>query len=158
MRFARSLIPGALLLFLATAPVRAQGPHAFQTRCAVCHQATGEGVPGIYPPISGTIGKYVKLPQGRTFLVHLLLFGMSGEINSQGTIYEGLMPPVADFSDRELADAINYVLRKLNTHELPSGFKPITAAEFKAARASNLSPDDVLRDYRHERGVCPAAQ
>jgi hypothetical protein len=119
----------------------------------VCHQASGEGVPGIYPPINGTIGKYVKLPLGRTFLVHLLLFGMSGEINSKGTIYEGLMPPVNDFSDQELAEAINYVLRKLNSHELPSGFKSITAAEFKAARASSLSPDDVL----HEREKLIAA-
>lgn len=142
-----------MLFLLTAAPVRAQGPHAFQVRCAVCHQATGAGVPGIYPSIAGTIGNYVKLPQGRTYLVHVLLYGMSGEIESQGTTYVGLMPSAADFSDQQLSDAINYVLRKLNTTQTPPDFKPISPADFKAARGMSLSPTDVL----HEREKLIAA-
>lgn len=57
------------------------------------------------------------------------------------------MPPAADFSDTELAEAIDYVLRNLNRKEIPRDFRPITAPEFKSARGANLSPGDVL----HER-------
>lgn len=131
---------------LAVGPARAQAPLAFQHRCAVCHQATGDGVPGIYPPLNDTIGAYVRLPQGRTFLIHLLLFGMDGKIKSQGAIYEGLMPPAADLSDSDLAEAINYVLRTLNAATLPHDFQPFTATEFKTARASGLTTTDVLQE------------
>ena len=131
---------------LAVAPARAQAPLAFQHRCAVCHQANGSGVPGIYPPLNDTIGAYVRLPQGRIFLIHLLLFGMNGRIKSQGAIYEGLMPPAADLSDSDLAEAINYVLRTLNAATLPKDFQPFTATEFKTARASRLTTTDVFRE------------
>lgn len=131
---------------LAVAPVRAQAPLAFQQRCAVCHQATGDGVPGIYPPLKDTIGAYVGLPQGRTFLIHLLLFGMDGRINSQGAVYEGLMPPAADLSDSDLAETINYVLRTLNAATLPRHFHPFSAFEFRTARASRMTATDVFRE------------
>ena len=132
---------------LAVAPGHAQAPPLFQQRCAVCHQATGSGVPGIYPPLKDTIGAYARLPQGRTFLIHLLLFGMDGAIKSHGAIYEGLMPPAADLRDSDLAEAINYVLRTLNAATLPRDFKPFTAMEFEAARANGLTATDVF----HER-------
>ena len=131
---------------LAVAPARAEAPLAFQQRCAVCHQASGSGVPGIYPPLKDTIGAYLRLPQGRTFLIHLLLFGMVGKIKAQDDIYEGLMPPAADLSDSDLAEAINYVLRTLNSTTLPHDFKPFTAMEFKTARASGLTATDVLQE------------
>jgi mono/diheme cytochrome c family protein len=134
---------------LAFAPARAQAPPAFQQRCAVCHQANGSGVPGIYPPLNDTIGPYVRLSQGRSFLVHLLLFGMNGKIKSQGAIYEGLMPPAADLSDSDLAEAMNYVLGTLNAGTLPHDFQPFTPMEFKTARTSRLAVTDVF--YEREK-------
>ena len=71
---------------------------------------------------------------------------MTGAIRAQGTVYEGLMPSAADISDKDLGDAINHVARKLNAAETPSDFKPFTAAEFKAARGANLTPQDVFRE------------
>jgi mono/diheme cytochrome c family protein len=143
---ARVLIVASILLF-ATAPARAQAPSAFQQRCVVCHQATGAGIPGAYPPIAGTLGEYVKNKQGRTWLVHLLLYGMSGPMSSQGATYNGLMPPAKEFSDEELADAINYVLHDFNAKQLPRHFKALKPAEFKAARATPMTPIEVF----HER-------
>ena len=124
----------------------AQLPIAFDRRCSVCHQASGSGIPGIYPPIAGTIGGYVKLPQGRTFLIHLLLNGMNGPISSRGTTYDGFMPMAADFSDGDLAAAINYVLEKLNAQQLPANFRPLTVAEFKLARSTPIGPRDVWKE------------
>ena len=143
---AGSLLVACVFLLLAVAPARAQAPLAFQQRCAVCHQATGSGVPGTYPPLNDTIGAYVRLPQGRTFLIHVLLFGMDGKIESQGAVYEGLMPSAADLSDSDLAEAINYVLKTFNSATLPHNFQPFTAAEFKMLRASRLTANDVFQE------------
>jgi mono/diheme cytochrome c family protein len=144
---AGSLLVVWVFPLLAVAPARAQAPPAFQQRCAVCHQATGSGVPGIYPPLKDTIGVYARVPQGRAFLIHLLLFGMDGAIKSGGAVYEGFMPPAADLSNSDLAEAINYVLRTLNAGTLPRNFEPFTRTEFKTARASRLTATDVF----HER-------
>jgi mono/diheme cytochrome c family protein len=133
-------------LLLVVAPARAQAPLAFQHRCAVCHQASGSGVPGIYPPLKDTIGAYTRLPQGRTFLIHLLLFGMDGAIESHGAIYEGLMPPAADLSDGDLAEILNYVLSALNGATLPGDFKPLTPIDFETARTSQLTATDVFQE------------
>jgi len=63
------------------------------------------------------------------------------------------MPSAADLGDKDLADAINHVVRKLNAAEAPGDFKPFTAAEFKAARGAALTPQDVF----HEREKLIAA-
>ena len=145
MRTSRLLLAGIIAVF-ATAPAGAQSPHAFRQRCAVCHQANGAGIPGDYPSIAGTIGVYVKVQQGREFLIHLLLFGMNGAIKSHGASYEGLMPSAADFNDKELSEALNYVLLKLNADTVTHDFKPYTAAEFKDARSHKMSPSAVLKE------------
>ncbi len=56
------------------------------------------------------------------------------------------MPSASDFSNEELAAAINYVLEEFNARQLPRDFKPITAAEFQAARGTNLTQAEVLRE------------
>jgi mono/diheme cytochrome c family protein len=131
---------------LAAATASAAPPRAFEQRCAVCHQPSGAGIAGLYPPLAGTVGSYLKVPAGRAYLIHLLLYGMNGDIKSGGTSYQGWMPPAADFSDSELADALNYVMREMNGDDLPRGFKPFTAGEFKAAREAKISPGDVHRE------------
>ena len=56
------------------------------------------------------------------------------------------MPPAADLSDSDLAEAINYVLRTFNAATLPHDFQPFTAMEFKTARASRVTTTDVLQE------------
>jgi len=71
---------------------------------------------------------------------------MTGTITARGMTYEGLMPSAADISDKDLADAINHVVQKLNVAETPHDFKPFKAAEFKAARGAGLTPQDVFQE------------
>jgi mono/diheme cytochrome c family protein len=111
------------------------------SNCAVCHQTDGKGVPGIYPPLADSVGRYAALTCGRAYLIRVVANGLAGKIGSDS--YAGSMPPHRQFSDQQLADVLNYVLLGLNRKLLPKDFKPITASEVKAARMRQFSSDEL---------------
>ncbi len=121
----------------------------FATTCAVCHQPSGRGVPGVYPPLADTVGAYVRIPSGRRYLMHVLINGMTGPIVSHNVTYNGLMPSFANLGDGAIAAILNQVLFKLNRRLLPAGFKPITASEVHGARQDKLSAS--LMSHRRAR-------
>lgn len=118
----------------------------FATTCAVCHQPTGRGVPGLYPPLADTVGAYVRIPAGRRYLMDVVLDGMAGPIVSHDVTYNGLMPSFANLGDGVLAATLNHVLFELNRKLLPAGFKPITASEVRGARHDKLSAAAMPRE------------
>jgi cbb3-type cytochrome c oxidase subunit III len=94
----------------AAAPARAQaqadGAKVFATVCASCHQASGQGVPGAFPPLAGS--EWVTGDEAR--LVKIILHGVTGEIDVEGEIYAGMMPPWGGaLSDAEVAAVATYV-------------------------------------------------
>jgi mono/diheme cytochrome c family protein len=134
----------AALLLVATSSVAgASGSSVFGTNCSPCHQPGGQGVPGAYPPLKDTVGAYVRVPEGRAYLVHVVAFGMTGAISSQGQTYNGFMQPWTQLSDADVTDVLNHILVTLNTAFLPTGFVPFTADEVHTLRAKHLSFDAV---------------
>ncbi len=146
---ALALVLGAAFVLLAQvvwASSALDKASVFATRCAVCHQPDGRGVPGVYPPLADTVGAYVRIPSGRRYLMRVVLNGMAGTIVSHKTIYDGLMPSFGTLSDTVLAATLNHVLLGLNRKLLPAGFKPITASEVRGARADRLSAAAMARE------------
>ena len=137
----------ALLIAACSGAAGASGSEMFAARCSPCHQPGGGGVPGLYPPLKDTVGRYLRVPVGRVYLAHAVSFGMMGTIASEGGTYNGFMQPWTQLTDAEIADVLNYVLVDLNAARLPHGFVPFTADEVHALRAHHLTFDDV----RHER-------
>lgn len=129
-------------------PVRAiaAAPDVYAARCVICHQSTAQGVPGIYPPLADSIGGDVRYDDGRDYLIHVVLGGLSGPIVVKGTIYNGLMPPFSQLTDAEIAAVINEVLTHFNAPEIPKNFVPITGAEVRRARAARPTPSDLIRE------------
>jgi mono/diheme cytochrome c family protein len=130
-------------------PASSARGEAFNQRCVICHQPTAQGIPGMYPPLADSIGYYVREPGGRVYLVHVLLNGLSGPLEVKGTIYNGLMPQFASLGDTEIAEALNEVLERFNSNELPADFQPISAAEVKAGRAIAESPTQLKNERAH---------
>ena len=93
----------------------------------------------MYPPLADSIGNELRLKHGREYLIDVVLNGMAGAIEVNGTTYVGLMPEFASLSDNEIAAALNHVLTTFNAAELPKDFTPISAAEVHAARARKIS-------------------
>jgi mono/diheme cytochrome c family protein len=83
----------------------AAGKKVYDQYCLVCHQVDGQGVPNAFPPLSQT--EYVNGDTDR--LIGIVLNGLSGEIEVNGVVYNGVMVPHNFLSDQEVADVITYV-------------------------------------------------
>jgi mono/diheme cytochrome c family protein len=116
------------------------GADLYGKHCSVCHQANGDGVPGIAPPIAGTLLGRAKSPAGRDFLAQIMVSGMVGTISSHGMRYLGNMPGFNALTDRELASVLNHVLLAFNDADLP-----LPPDAFAAARSRAMSPAEVFK-------------
>lgn len=81
------------------------GKAIFAARCASCHQANGQGVPGAFPPLAASSW----ITDDHT-AVRILLRGITGPIEVNGASYNGVMPPFGTtLSDAEVAAVLTYV-------------------------------------------------
>ena len=89
----------------AAAGAVVDGKQVFTANCVACHQATGKGLPGVFPPLDGS--EWVH-GDART-LANILLHGINGEIEVAGTTYKGAMPAFQQLGDAELAAVATYI-------------------------------------------------
>lgn len=82
------------------------GAQVFSTQCIACHQASGLGIPGVFPPLAGS-----EWATGKDrLIVQILLHGIEGPIVVKGAHYAGSMPKFGDkLSDAEIAAVTSYV-------------------------------------------------
>jgi len=109
------LIPGQLLAQDAAvhaaetatgdmAQLMADGQGLYNTHCAACHQPTGQGLAGAFPPLA----KSDYLMKDRSRALETVLEGRSGEIKVNGQIYNAVMPGMGHLSDAEIAAILTY--------------------------------------------------
>jgi mono/diheme cytochrome c family protein len=130
------------------------GARTYDTNCSGCHQRSGGGIAGGFPPLAGHAPQLLQ-QKGAAFLVHVVLFGMTGAIEVDGAQYSGTMPSWSALRDDEIAAAIDQVLTAWgNDALLPKDFKPILPSDVAAARAESLTPEQVYA--MREQGAAPA--
>ena len=83
----------------------AKGFEIYKTKCVACHQLSGEGIPGAFPPLKGS--DYLLADKKRA--VKQVLNGSNLEITVNGVKYVTPMPPQVDNYEDAVA-VINYVL------------------------------------------------
>ena len=84
----------------------AKGEAVFLANCSACHQPTGVGLAGAFPPLAGS--DFLK--GDRKQVMSAALFGLSGPITVNGVEYNGVMPSLGHLPDEDLAAALTYVL------------------------------------------------
>jgi cytochrome c oxidase cbb3-type subunit 2 len=105
-----------------------KGQSLFTANCSACHQTTGEGIPGAFPPLKGNAAVDGDDP---TLHIHTVLHGASG-VTIGGVKYTSVMPPFAgQLSDADIADIVNYERSSWGNHS-----KHVTPAEVAVVRAS----------------------
>lgn len=152
---ARTAIPGApdwgdgrsLAELQVTAAVKTGAPvdgaAVFASRCVACHQASGAGLPGVFPPLAGSewvIGK-------ETTLAALVLHGASGAMTVKGATYNGVMPAFgAQLQDAELAAVLSYIRSQWGNGAAPVSADTVAAVRKEtAARSEPFKGDAELQ-------------
>ncbi len=81
------------------------GKQLYGAKCAACHQGTGLGVAGVFPPVAAS--EWVLGDE--KILANILLHGVNGEMVVKGNTYKGAMPAWKSLSDDELAAVLTYI-------------------------------------------------
>ena len=143
-------IPGAAAAPATNGPVTAataspNGQQLFQ-RCAVCHQATGLGLPGSFPPLAASewaTAVNAAVP------IRVVLHGLQGSVTVKGLKFNGAMPAYGTnqpLSDAEVAAVLTYVrsawgnLASAVTAEQVAAERTATASRSTMWTAGELQP------------------
>lgn len=115
----------------ATPKGAANGMQLFTANCQACHQANGQGLSGVFPPLAGSewvLGDEKVLSQ-------ILLHGLSGKIEVLGKTYQGSMPAFGNqLSDNEIAAVLTHLRSQWgNTAQ------PIAAAIVTTGRKASMA-------------------
>jgi cytochrome c oxidase cbb3-type subunit 2 len=99
----------------------------FSANCSVCHQETGEGLPGAFPALRGNA---VVNDADPAMHIHTVLFGLKGA-TVDGVKYDSEMPDFGGtLNDADIANIINYERSSWGNHG-----KQITDKEVATIRA-----------------------
>ena len=107
------------------------GEQLFAGTCSVCHQAGGQGLAGVFPPLA----KSDLLAATPSRITSIITHGLTGKVTVNGTEYNSVMPPMAQLTDDEVANIATYVL---NSWGNPGG--RVTKEEAAKARAEGAAP------------------
>jgi mono/diheme cytochrome c family protein/heme/copper-type cytochrome/quinol oxidase subunit 4 len=135
---------------------RELGAQVYAANCAACHQASGAGIPSVFPPLAGHAADLYRAEGGRTYLIDVLLYGLQGQITVDGTNYAGAMPGWRQLGDEQIAAVVNHIVVGFEGVVEPDGFEPIQPAEVAAQRGETLTPAQVL-ERRSALGEIPPA-
>jgi cytochrome c oxidase subunit 2 len=114
----------------------------YDVSCAVCHQADGDGMAGVFPPLAGHAADLYRADPD--YLVQVLLYGLQGPIEVQGASYNGAMQAWRQFGDDQLAALLNHIVA-LGNDPVASDPPPYAAAAVAAQRGLDLSAADVYQ-------------
>jgi len=137
----------------ATAEVAASpadiGKKLYGGNCANCHQDTGEGQPGSYPPLVGS--EWVCGSKER--LAAIMLAGISGSITVKGETFSTQVMPgwAGNFTDEKLADIMTYLRSSWGNTDNAAKAEEVAAARAKFAShlGAPFSEADLLKIAPH---------
>lgn len=122
--------PGAVTQVVTRAM---RGKKVYQETCIACHQANGQGQPGIYPPLAGS--EWVNDPAREGQLIRIVLHGLQGPIIVAGKEYNNVMAPLGDaLNDEKIANVLSYVRSEWGNNG--PEVQPETVAAVRTATAS----------------------
>jgi mono/diheme cytochrome c family protein len=87
----------------------------YAAQCLACHQANGQGVPGVFPPLAGS--EWVVGDE--RVLANILLHGVNGQITVAGVAYQGAMPAFKQLGDAELAALASHIRSQWSNQAAP---------------------------------------
>jgi mono/diheme cytochrome c family protein len=117
------------------------GRKSFQQACAACHQTSGLGVAGVYPPLAGS-----ELVLGKDdAIIRILLHGLNGPIVVKGNSYNGAMPAFGkvigggyNWNEEKISQVLTYIRQEWGNAAPPVAKEKVT--EILAAEKARSKP------------------
>ncbi len=105
-----------------------QGKAVYAKTCVACHQASGLGTPGQFPPLAGS--EWVnEVEPGR--MIRAVLNGLQGSIKVEGHDFNNVMVPWNSLSDEDIGAVITFVRQN---KEWGNKASAVTPAQVQAIR------------------------
>ena len=101
------------------------GARTFTNNCLACHQASGSGIKGVFPPLANS--DYLNADKNRA--IQTVVHGREGPIVVNGDKYNSVMPGQV-LNDEDVANVLTYIYSVWGNSK-----KIVTPAEVKAIRA-----------------------
>ena len=118
-----------------------RGQASYLAQCAACHQPTGQGLPGAFPPLAGS--DWLK-GKPADEVIAAVLAGVTGEITVNGGKYNSVMPAMSHLGDEDIAAILSFVLTSWE-----NGGEPVSAAQVAAVRAGKGVSSDPAQGESH---------
>lgn len=114
------------------------GKRVFTANCIACHQTTGLGTPGVYPPLAGS--DWVagdKASEER--LVRIVLHGLNGPITVAGKDFNNAMAALGGaLKDDQVANVLTYIRQEWGNNAPPVSVE--TVQRIRAETAGRTAP------------------
>ena len=109
----------------------AAGQKLFAGTCSVCHQTTGQGLEGVFPPLA----KSDFLMSDLRRAIGIVLNGLNGPVTVNGKTFNSVMPPMSQLNDDEIANILTYVRNAWGNED-----GAVSAAEVAELRRTTKRP------------------
>ena len=98
----------------------ALGKRLYVQNCVTCHQATGQGLAGTYPPLASS--DWVN--GNEEAIVRILIHGLSGPVTVNGVTYSSAAMPAfgplgSNWKDEKIADVLTYIRQEWGNKSAP---------------------------------------
>lgn len=111
----------------------ADGAAIYATRCVACHQASGAGLPGVFPPLAGSewvLGK-------DTTLAAIVLHGIIGPLTVKASAFSGAMPAFREqLQDAEIAALLTHIRSQWGNQAAAVSAETVAAVRKESAARS----------------------
>lgn len=108
------------------------GEVLFKGTCSACHQESGAGLPGVFPPLA----KSDYLLADRKRAIAVVLNGLTGPVTVNGTDYNSVMPPMSQLNDDEIANILTFALNSWGNSD-----GVVSRSEVAQVRATTKRPE-----------------
>ena len=107
----RCFLFGAIIIMLfVSIKTQAQnlenGKKIYQTKCLVCHQSDGGGVPNMNAPLDGASN---VIGNDSARLVKIIKNGFNERVELDGLYYSNSMTPNPDLTPAQISDVLSYI-------------------------------------------------
>lgn len=122
----------------------AQGAPLYRNLCVACHQESGLGIPGQFPPLAGS--EWV-IAEGPNRLIRLVHAGLVGPIVVNGEPYNAAMPPMGPvLNDKQMAAVLSYIRNAWGNQASIITPEQVRKARFEMQNRTEPFTADELKD------------